>query len=68
MIPRLESAINAAKKVDKREGEGKKLKKKTVLGSGHPGWLFYIEDGKTTKLYRDYLISHDIRIPINQPG
>ena len=33
----------------------------------NPGWLGYIRD-YTTQLYRDYFISHDIRIPINQPG
>ena len=29
-----------------------------------PGWLGYIEDYVTTQLYRDYFISHEIRIPI----
>ena len=28
----------------------------------NPGWLFYIED-YTTQLYRDYFISHEIRVP-----
>ena len=32
-----------------------------------PGCLWYIVD-YTTQLYGDYFISHEIRIPINQPG
>ncbi len=32
-------------------------------------WLFRVCKGwDPTQLYRDYFISHDIRIPINQPG
>ena len=30
------------------------------------GWLGYIRD-YTTQLYRDYIINHEIRIPINHP-
>ena len=30
-------------------------------------WV-YVGGFTTTQLYRDYFISHEIRIPINQPG
>ena len=36
----------------------------------HPGWVLgYIRDDILhRKIFRDFFISHEIRIPINQPG
>ena len=52
---------------DSRQATCSKKNNQQMSSVQNPGWLFYIEE-YTTQLYRDYFISHDRRIPINQPG
>ena len=40
-----------------------------MSNENNPGCLVYIGDEiLPSYIYRDYFISHEIRIPINQPG